>query len=136
MMSPSSDFYHMLSKCFPEKLYSDALPPMATYKNACLTTSQHPCVLSSSVVSESLRPHGGQPPRFLSPCGFSKQEYWSGLPFLPPGTQRSNPGLLLFLRWQADSLPTEPLGKLSILTSIDTDLHQQQNYVCVVLACV
>ena len=73
-MSPSSDFYHVI-KVFPEKLYSDALPPMATYKNACLTASQHPCVLSRSVVSESLQPHGGQPPRFLSPCGFSKQEY-------------------------------------------------------------
>ena len=36
--------------------------------------------------------------------GFSRQEYWSGLPFLPPGiflTQGSNPGLLL---WQRGSL--------------------------------
>ena len=44
--------------------------------------------------------------------GFSRQEYWSGLPFpspgnLPnPGIKLSSPALL------ADSLPTEPPGKL------------------------
>ena len=42
--------------------------------------------------------------------GFSRQEYWSGLPFpspgdLPiPGTEPGSPAL------QADSLPSEPLG--------------------------
>ena len=39
------------------------------------------CVLSCSVVYDSLRPHGLQPFRLLCSCGFSKQEYWSGLPF-------------------------------------------------------
>ena len=41
---------------------------------------------------------------------FSRQEYWSGLPLPSPGdlpTQGSNLGLTL----QADSLPSEPLGK-------------------------
>ena len=43
--------------------------------------------------------------------GFSRQEYWSELPFpspgdLPdPGIKPGSPAL------QADSLPTEPLGK-------------------------
>ena len=43
--------------------------------------------------------------------GFSRQEYWSGLPFpspgdLPdPGIEPGSPAL------QADSLPTEPWGK-------------------------
>ena len=43
--------------------------------------------------------------------GFSRQEYWSGLPFpspgdLPhPGMEPGSPAL------QADSLPTKPLGK-------------------------
>ena len=43
--------------------------------------------------------------------GFSRQEYWSGLPFpspgdLPdPGTEPRSPTL------QADSLPSEPPGK-------------------------
>ena len=42
--------------------------------------------------------------------GFSRQEYWSGVPFpspgdLPPGTEAGSPAL------QADSLPSEPPGK-------------------------
>ena len=45
------------------------------------------------------------------PMGFSRQEYWSGLPFLPsgnlpnPGTESGFPAL------QMDSLPSEPPGK-------------------------
>ena len=45
---------------------------------------------------------------------FSRQEYWSGLPFpsagdLPnPDIEPGSPAL------QADSLPTEPLGKLNV----------------------
>ena len=48
---------------------------------------------SRSVVSNSLQPHGHQAPLSM---GFSRQEYWSGLPFPSPGnfpTQGSNPGL-------------------------------------------
>ena len=30
-------------------------------------------------------PHGLQPARLLCPCGFSRQEHWSGLPCPPPG---------------------------------------------------
>ena len=46
--------------------------------------------------------------------GFSRQDYWSGLPFpssgdLPnPGTK---PGLLCLLHWQPCSLPLVPPGK-------------------------
>ena len=39
---------------------------------------------------------------------FSRQEYWSGLPFPPPGDlpdPGSNLSLLCLLHWQADSLP-------------------------------
>ena len=39
--------------------------------------------------------------------GFSRQEYWNGLPFPSPGifpTQGLNPHLLHLLHWQADSL--------------------------------
>ena len=49
-------------------------------------------------------------PRLLCPWGFSRQEYWRGLPCPPPG-DRPNPGIeprsptLL-----ADSLPSEPPG--------------------------
>ena len=43
--------------------------------------------------------------------GFSRQAYWNGLPYPPPGdlpTQGLNPSLLCLL---ADSLPSEPPGK-------------------------
>ena len=45
--------------------------------------------------------------------GFSRQEYWSGLPFPSPG-DRPNPGIELVSpvspALQMDSLPAEPLG--------------------------
>ena len=45
---------------------------------------------------------------------FSRQEYWSGLPFPPPGDYPS-PGIKLMSpvspALQADSLPAEPSGK-------------------------
>ena len=42
---------------------------------------------------------------------FSRQEYWSGLPFPPPGNL-PNPGIEpMSLALQADSLPSEPPGK-------------------------
>ena len=45
--------------------------------------------------------------------GFSRQEYWSGLPFPPLEdflTQGSNLCLLNLLHWQADCLPLCHLG--------------------------
>ena len=64
---------------------------------------------SSSVVSDSATPWtvAHQAPLFM---GFSRQEYWSGLPFpspgdLPdPGIEPRSPAL------QADALPSEPQG--------------------------
>ena len=44
--------------------------------------------------------------------GFSRQEYWTGLLFSPPGiflTQESNSCLLYLLHWQADSLYISPI---------------------------
>ena len=51
------------------------------------------------------------------PMGFSRQEYWSGLPFPSPG-ELPDPGmeapcLLRLLHWQADSLPLSHLGSPS-----------------------
>ena len=46
--------------------------------------------------------------------GFSRQEYWSGLPVPSPGvflTQGSHMCLLQLLHWQRGSLPLVPLGK-------------------------
>ena len=42
-------------------------------------------LLSFSVDSCSLQPYGLQPAKLLCPGNFSWQEYWSGLPFPPPG---------------------------------------------------
>ena len=43
--------------------------------------------------------------------GFSRQEYWSGLPCPPPG-DLPNPGTEpRSPTWQADSLPAEPAAK-------------------------
>ena len=69
-------------------------------------------VLSHSVVSDSLGPHGLWPARLLCPWGFSRQEYWSGLPCSPPG-HLPNPGIKpRSPTLQMDSLPSEPPGKL------------------------
>ena len=68
-------------------------------------------VLSCSAMPDSLWPHGLQPARLLCPWGFSRQEYWSGLPCSPsgdlltPGTEPWSPAL------QAGSLPDELPGK-------------------------
>ena len=76
------------------------------------------CWLSCSVVSDSLRPSS-----LLCPWGFSRQEYWSGLPCPPPGDlpnprrEPRSPAL------QGDSLLSEPprksknsgVGSLSLL---------------------
>ena len=65
-----------------------------------------PCsVLNCSVVSATQLPA-----RLLCPWGFSRQEYWRGLPCPPPGdlpnpgTEPRSPAL------QAGSLPSEPPG--------------------------
>ena len=65
-------------------------------------------VLSRSVVSDSATPWAAARQAPLS-MGFSRQEYWSGLPFgtpgdlLGPGIKPGSPML------QADSLLSEPL---------------------------
>ena len=44
---------------------------------------------------------------------FSRQEYWSGLPFPSPGDP-PNPGITPgFPTLQADTLPSEPPGKVT-----------------------
>ena len=48
-------------------------------------THIHACVLSCLVVSDCLRPCILQSPRILCPWNFSRQEYWSELPFPSPG---------------------------------------------------
>ena len=71
------------------------------------------CV-SHSVMSNCLKPHelcvAHQAPLSMV---FSRQEYWSGLPFAPPGiflTQGSNLCPLHLLQWHVYSLPLRYLG--------------------------
>ena len=71
-----------------------------------------------------------------SSMGFSRQEYWSGLSFPPPGdlpTQGSNLHLLCLLHCQEDSLPLSHLGspKLSILDP-RLNLHPTQVPSCLI----
>ena len=68
----------------------------------CLVTQLCPTLLDPTDCS---------PPRILCPRGFSRQEYWSGLPCPPsgnlpnPGTKPRSPAL------HAGSFPSEPPGK-------------------------
>jgi len=63
------------------------------------------------------------PTRLLYLWNFPRQEYWSGLPFLPPedlfnpGIKPGSPAL------QMDSLPSEPPGKPSSLNPPFTYNH-------------
>ena len=67
------------------------------------------CLVTQSYLT--LQPRGLKPARFLCPWGFSRQEYWSGLPCPPPG-HIPNPGIKpRSPALQADSLPSEPPEK-------------------------
>ena len=72
------------------------------------------CVcVSRSVVSSSLRSHGLLWQASLS-MGFSRQEYWSGFPFPPPGNlpdPGNEPKSHYVSHWQLGSLPLAPPGK-------------------------
>ena len=47
--------------------------------------------------------------------GFSRQKYWSGLPWFPSPGDHPNPGIKLgSATLQAVSLPSEPPGKLKV----------------------
>ena len=67
--------------------------------------------LGRSAVSDFLWTHGLQPARLFCLWGFSRQEYWSGLPCPPPG-DLPNPGIKLRCpTLQVDSLLSQPPGK-------------------------
>ena len=71
------------------------------------------CMLSLSVVSNSLQPHRLSLPG-SSVHGISQLEYWSGLPFHPPGDLPDpgvDPASPVSPPLQVYSLPTEPSGE-------------------------
>ena len=77
-----------------------------------------------SVMSDSCDPA----PPYLS-VGFSRQEYWSGLPFPTPGDlsdQESNLLLLCLLHWQVD-LPLSHLGSPEMKRQPHTHTHTQKH---------
>ena len=62
-------------------------------------------LFSRSVMSNSFVTLWTVARQALLSMGFPRQEYWSGFPCPPPG-DIPNPGIeLVFLAWQADSLP-------------------------------
>ena len=66
------------------------------------------CMLSCSVVSNSLQPHGQQPARLLCPWDSPGTHTGAGCHLLLQGTfttQRQNLCLLRLLHWGVDSLP-------------------------------
>ena len=74
-------------------------------------SSKDVCVYLVTVVSDSLPRYGLQHARLLCPQGFSRQEYWSGLP-CPPPRDLPNPGIEpRSPTLQVDSLPSEPPDK-------------------------
>ena len=102
-----------LSRSFTSKelKFRTCLPPGVQVPVLQLYPTMCCAVLSRSVLSDSLRPHGLQPARLLCPWGFSRQEYWSGLLCPPPGDLpyrgiESGSSAL-----QANSLPAELPGK-------------------------
>ena len=110
---------------------------VATIQLGIIHSLSHYAVLSHSVVSDSLRPMNcRQPCRLLYPQGFSRQEYWNGLPCpsprdLPnPGIQSRCPAL------QEDSLPSEapgsPMGNyipITVMSKGDLEHRHQQNQI-------
>ena len=78
------------------------------------------CVLSHSVVSDSLRLPWTITLQAPLSVGFLKKEYWSGLTFPSPG-DLPNPGIKptspYLLHCQADSLPLNQLRSLDLTYS-------------------
>ena len=95
---------HLLKFLWPQHLTSLTLAPALGGK---LPVFMHllSCMLSRSVVSDSAIPRtiALQTPLFM---GFSRQEYWSGLPYPSQGTfltQGSNLHLLRLLQFRGEN---------------------------------
>ena len=86
-----------------------------TYMYVCINTHTHTYMCAKLLQSCLILcdPMDCSPPGFLS-MGFSKQEYWSGLPF-PTAGDLSYPGLkrcpFCILGWHMDSLPLSVIWK-------------------------
>ena len=83
----------------------------------CLFLLVHGC--SVFKLCPTLRPRGLYHARLLLSVEFPRQEYWNGLPYLPPGNL-PNPGIEpVFPACLADSLPLSHQGSLLLLVPFD-----------------
>ena len=65
---------------------------------------------AQSVMSDSFQPYGLQPARLFCPWGFSRQEYWSGLPCPPdPGIRPTSRGSCIAGRFFTTEPPEKPM---------------------------
>ena len=64
--------------------------------------------------------------------GFSRQEYWSGLPFPPPGALPDSGIKPSSLALQAESLPHELSGKSAFIYTVFQNVmrDKKKNYPC------
>ena len=100
-------------------------------------------VLSCSVMSDFLLPHGLQLARLLCPWGCSRKEYWIGLPCRPPGDfpmgifpQGLYLHLLHLLHWQAGSSPLVPPRKPQFQVSVQfSSVAQSCPTLCALMNC-
>ena len=84
-------FYHKIPACYTHVMtgyhqrQDKHIQAILTELLPSLSYQTRDVLISCSVVSPPFATHGLQPTRLLSPRGFSRQEYWSGLPCPPPG---------------------------------------------------
>ena len=84
------------------------------YMEGMCSRAEYMCMLSHSVLSDSLWPHGWLPTKVLCPWNFPGKNTGASCHFLFQGiflTQEYNQFLLHLLHQQADSLPLVPPGK-------------------------
>ena len=100
--------HRLLPYCLKEEV---ATLPLY-WASLCQNSHDGPAfMLSHSVMSDSWQPHGLDSLQAPLSMGFSRQEYWRGLPFPSPG-DLLDPGIKpRSLALQADSLPSEPPEK-------------------------
>ena len=120
-------------------------PNVANRKHTRLTTPSPPCFYQKAqeMPLNNVLSHFSCVRLFVTPwtvarqgplsMGFSRQEYWSGLPFpflhedsfgIFP-TQGSNPHVLHLLHWQAGSLPLAPPGKPMLSKGVRREYYSQ-----------
>ena len=91
--------YHMR---IPQRAATEVHTSPALFQSLCSVTQLCPTLCD---------PMDCSPPGSFCPWGFSRQEYWSGLPCPPPG-DLPNPGIEpRSPAFQADSLPSESPGR-------------------------